>query len=85
MFYILYLLWLLDKSSFGKFLALALWSFQTGAVAMCVFIHKLADRSFSNEAETYWKKSIQQTVAYDEDFIRKHQTGSVAQAGRKAL
>jgi hypothetical protein len=79
-------LWPPDKFSVLMLLALASCSFQTGAMGMYVFIQKLVDRDFSNDAEIYWKKSIQQIVTYDEDFLRKHQTGAVVcQTEGKAL
>ena len=74
-----------DKISFGMLLILVLWSLQAGAMVMYVFIHKIMDRDFSNDAELYWKKAVQQTVTYDEDFLRKHQRGAVVHAEGKAI
>ena len=76
--YLLNWLWSSDKISFGMLLILVLWSLQAGAMVMYVFIHKIVDRSFSKDAEIYWKKAIQQTAAYDEDFIQKCQAGGKA-------
>jgi hypothetical protein len=45
----------------------------------------LADRDFDNDAEIFWKKTIEQTVAYDEDFLRKHRTGSALQIRGKSI
>jgi hypothetical protein len=78
-------LWSSNKISVLMLLALAAWSFQAGAMAMYVFMNRLADWDFSNNAEIYWKKAVQQKVTYDEDFLRKHQTGPATQAGGRAI